>query len=322
MRCIIPIRGPEIRELDNEYQRLLREILLINQDKYFIKLLDFGQEHDVIEQITFSLIPYSKEEEVLNEEIVRLSEIYKFLRVDLVSELLEINLKFKEERYETSSGIVMDFIIKKLSLILHLTFSTKIDFLDGLILSEKNIFLGKTELLLNNIDYAFEHSLKIKWPIIKSLSLNNTIKWFEDNNLKLEGNSGNKLHRAINAFSYVFSKIFEKDTSNLFWTMLGIETLLAEGSNNIISQIKIKSTLILGEPQEYKKKLNKLYDYRSRFVHGDIDFPAKFSSDYEMFESEYWDYLYFSTSILLALIRELIVQGKSEFKFEYIMTKD
>lgn len=70
------------------------------------------------------------------------------------------------------------------------------------------------------------------------------------------------LQRAINAFSYLFSNINEKDSSNLFWIMLGIEALLAEDAHNIINQIKTKTSLILGEPTEYKKKLDKLYNYR------------------------------------------------------------
>ena len=64
------------------------------------------------------------------------------------------------------------------------------------------------------------------------------------------------------------------------------------------------------------QKLGKLYDYRSRLIHGDIDIFPKFYTDYESFDIEYGDYSDFAVSILIALIRELIEKQKSEFEFE------
>ncbi|HYK77932.1 MAG TPA: hypothetical protein VEV16_13220, partial [Daejeonella sp.] len=124
--------------------------------------------------------------------------------------------------------------------------------------------------------------------------------------------------RALNAFSQMFGKNTDPNSSFLFWSILGIEALLAEGNNNILNQIKSKCILLFGEPKEFKKKINHLYDYRSRFVHGDINIPPKFFFIDEKFELEYWEYLNFSISILIALIRKLIRDDKTEFNFEYI----
>lgn len=319
MVVYIPIRGPEIDQLNPEYERFLADFSSLTCDEDLIALLDNEEKHKHLEKISFKII-YSDASNGNENEIVRsISNRHSFFKTELVVHFLRIELTFKYASYEKvdHAGIILSFVIFRLALIAHLTYATKIDFLQGVIFSSDDTYLDRTSILLSSLDYAYEHALKIGWPKMPALQLRETLSWFRNNDIHPDNNSKNKLHRAINSFSYQFSKLLENDTSILFWTMLGIEALLAEGSTNIIGQIKIKSSLILGEPIEYKKKLDKLYNYRSRFVHGDINFPAKFSSDYDNFEKEYYDYLTFATSILLSLIRHLISKDKFEFKFEY-----
>lgn len=109
--------------------------------------------------------------------------------------------------------------------------------------------------------------------------------------------------------------------------MLGIEALLIEGNQSITDQFRQKSILILGEPKEFKKKLSKLYDYRSKLIHGRHDIFPRFYKDYSYVMNEnhvdkggtleYFEQLNFATSILLALIRELIIAKKDCFEFEF-----
>jgi hypothetical protein len=98
--------------------------------------------------------------------------------------------------------------------------------------------------------------------------------------------------------------------------MLGLETLYARGNQNISEQIRTKVMLVFGEPAEFKKKLGKLYEYRSRLVHGDTDIPAKFSRDFQKFSPEYWNYLGFGSSILIASLRTLIHWDILAFQFD------
>lgn len=317
MRIIIPIRGPEYQKLERDYERFLKDVSSFGENEELIKLIDNDKEYRNIKSITFKTILHS---EILGKESKIISDLkdkYPALITNYIKDFLEINIvTIREEKIETYNIVWLDSIIRKLSLLTHLAYATKVDFLHGLIFINK-IYFGQTSIVLSNIDFAYEYADEINWPRLDSLNLEKVIKWYSKNNLHTDGNSKNKLHRSINAFSYLFNKVGEKDTSQLFWSMLGIESLLAEGNSNVLSQIKIKSSLILGQPQEYKNKLSKLYDYRSRLIHGDYDFPAKFSGDYEVFEKNYWDNLHFSAAILLALIRELISKDKNEFDFEY-----
>ena len=320
MKVFIPVRGPEIEPIYPEYERFLNDFRQLSETSLLQKQIDdYEPEYQQIDKITFEIIYSSKFEKKEEKRIEDLSKKHEFFKVEFIEEFLLIDITFLNEKRETDkySSLTLNFILSRLALLLNLTYATKIDFLPGAIYSNDNKFLGETEIILSSLDFAYEEQLKTKWPKVFGLNLTQTLEWYSLNNLHTDFNSRNKLHRAINSFSYQFSKILEKDTSILFWTMLGIEALLAEGNTNTINQIKVKTSLILGEPKEFKKRLDKLYNYRSRFVHGDIDFPAKFSSDYDNFESEYYEYLQFATSILLSLIRTLIIQNKSEFNFEY-----
>lgn len=322
MKVYIPVRGTEIEELYPEFERFLNDFREISETSLLQKQIDnYSPEYQQLEKIAFEVIYSSRFEKKEDKRIMELSKKHSFFHNEYIEDFLLIDLVFKNEKWETdqSSGITLNFMLSRFALLLNLTYATNIDLLPGAVYSNDNKFLAETEIILSSIDYAYEEQLKKKWPKISGLNLTQVLEWYSSNGLHTDFNSRNKLHRAINSFSYQFSNIREKDTSILFWTMVGIEALLAEGNTNIITQIKEKLSLILGEPIEFKRRLDKLYNYRSRFVHGDINFPAKFSSDYENFEIEYYNYLHFATSILLALIRTLIIQNKSEFKFHYIL---
>lgn len=320
IRTIIPVRGPfDIEVSDENYELLLSEITNLGKEKKFIHLIDYKEkQYKKIIQLNIRVVRSSKEGNNVDTEIELLKKRYNFFKIEWIEEYLEFEFTFSH-KLTIFTEIIINNILKRLSLLLHLSYNTKIDFLPGLIFYSSNSkrLIGKTEMLLSDIDMAYGHAIRINWPTIKQPTIKQTVNWFIDNDFHTDDLSQTKLQRAINAFSYSFSTFLEKETSELFWTMIGIEALLAEGSSNIISQIKSKTSIILKEPKEFKKKLEKLYNYRSRLVHGDLNFPPKFSSDYEEFEREYWDYSQFALSILIALMKELIIENKIEFKFEY-----
>jgi len=317
MKITIPIRGGEFEYLSEEYQNFLNDIVSFNDKPKLIKLIGIDSGSYRIENVNFSLLNRQVFDEEANYHILKIRSNHPDLRFSWDNEFLVLDIEFGEENYRDKLiPTIIDGIIDKVSLLVNLSYSTNVDFLEGVIYKGEE-YIGKTEPIISDLHYAYEHAHNMNWPEINSIEIDKVINWFEENELNLEGNSKNKLQRAINAFSHVLVGLGEKDTSQFFWQMLGIEALLASGINSISSQIELKSSLILGEPKEYKKKIKQLYNYRSRLLHGDFDFPPKFSSDEDNFEKEYWDYLSFSTSILLALIRNLIAKGGIEYKFEY-----
>ncbi len=313
-RVIIPLGYPDLDYPNDQYELLLKEIQSFGDMSNLVLLIDYEDEFSYIEKIKFGIREIGKPG---ISEIKKLKRIHPDFYTNFINEFLIIEIESKQSY--NLSVININNLLRKLSLIVHLAYATSVKFLHGLVYINDEEFIGTTDIVGNTLDFAYEHACKTNWPTLEGITITQTLHWFMEYQIRLDGVSKSKSQRAINAFSYLFDNIVENDKAKLFWCMLGIETLLATGTESISNQIRLKSAIILGVPNAYNKKINKLYAYRSRLVHGDLDFPAKFSSDYKVFEEEYWVYLSFASSIHLALIRKLIVSKKSEFSFSYLL---
>jgi hypothetical protein len=328
MKITLPIRGSEFEEDSECYELFLKEIEELSNHPILIELIDSKDvprrnERKLIEQISFQIVEGNRYYNSEPKFATKLNKKHSFFHTEWISEYLIIDLKLKEDNLYNEKNednhcefIVNDFL-NRLNFLINLSYSTTVDFLTGVIYSNSSKFLGKTKIILNSNMYAYEHSRKMNWPKIKNVKLIDTINWFKKFNLHPNNRSENNLHRAINAFSQLFGGLHNNHSADLFWIMLGIEALLVEGNQNITSQFKEKSIIIFGKPLEYSKKLTKLYEYRSKLVHGSFDIYPIFYSDYDAFDKEYYDYLEFATSILIALIRELIAKQSAYFEFEF-----
>jgi len=322
MKITIPLRGSDFEEDSSSYELFLKEIVLHSDNKSLINLIDDDtiqeqNERPRIDKLSFEVHEgkdYEKNEPKFASE---LKEKHDFFKTKYIYEYLILNLDFKEKENNINESTLWSInrFLTRLNFLINLTYSTNVDFIYGTAYSNDNEFIGKTDIILTTNMYSYEHSRKMGWPKIRNNTLTETIKWFEKYQIHSDHRSKNELNRAINAFSRLFGNLKREGSADLFWIMLGIESLLVEGNQNITSQFREKSILILGKPKDYKRKLNKLYEYRSKLIHGSFDiFPRQFT-DYKNFEVEYADYVSFSLSILIALIRELIHKQKTKFEF-------
>ncbi len=129
------------------------------------------------------------------------------------------------------------------------------------------------------------------------------------------------MSRAFNAFSYLYEA---GDITKLFWTMVGLEAIYVKGKEGISEQIKNKGQLFLGEIEEFKNQLSKMYGFRSSFVHGDKNFPSYFHvadglDSYEKFSKELHETLLVAESMLIATLQKMAKEEISELKFRYII---
>lgn len=319
MKLIIPLRGPELPEIvdtcQTEFERFIKELPKFSNDPILIKLLDDNSENKLeLEKIEFSFIIGNDNPEILELSSKKSAFYIEWIEYFLVIEVT-LNRVYDDPYFYT---ITANFYLKRLVLLLNLTFATPIVFLRGLV-KIKTEYATETDYLMNSFDFAYEHGNNIKWPSIIGLNLEATLNWFIKFNVNLHSSSTSPSGRAINAFSHLFNyELHETDSSHLFWCLLGIESLFAVGTNNISDQIRQKLQIVLGEPREFKRKLNKLYEFRSRLIHGDLNFPPKFSIDHEHFEAGYWDYVAFATSLLMASLKMLIYNDLDRFEFTYM----
>lgn len=320
MKITIPIRGSDFEDADECYELFLTEITNFSHDQNLIKLIDSDtvpekNEIPLIIDIQFSLLRDNIDND--KPEIVsELNQKHSFFHIQYIMEYLVIELKLKENIPAEFTEFIINDYLTRLNFLINLSYATNVDFLPGVIYSNSDEYIGKTKIIASSIMFAYENAFKINWPKIRNVSLAETINWFHKFGIHPDQKSKNSTHRAINSFSQLFGDLRESESSYLFWVMLGIESLLADGIQSISYQIKEKSRIILGNPPEYNRKLANLYNYRSRLIHGDYDITPKFYNDHGSHEEEYTDYLFFATSILIALIRELIATQKEKFEFE------
>ena len=315
---VVPIRSTETDIVFTDYEVFKTDLTAYKETQKLIRLINL--EPFIIEDINFEFLEL--------KDIIENKIYYQCLthigQREFKNDYLRITIKVNRNIQVFDYNIeVSRLVIRKLGLLINLSYEMSFDFMKGILIDPKeNLFIGSTDIWHSHFDFAYTHTNKMNWPYLKGISISTTINWLLENDIPLNGISNSEASRAVNALSHLFSDLTEKDSSFLFWSMLGIEALLAEGNENISSQIHQKSILVLGEPKEYKRKLKQLYNYRSRLVHGETNFPAKYTDDGDLFDTEYWDYLAFSVSILLSLIRKLIVGNKTKFDFQLVYVSD
>lgn len=190
---------------------------------------------------------------------------------------------------------------------------------------EKNNEIKSLDPIRVDFSSSLQTAKKMNWPKMEKLDMLKVWKWansFKDG-LDLLGTT--KVGRALSAFSHTFSSIEESsgNSTQLFWVILGLETLFTEGKNNLNQQLIEKTQILLGPQKEYKKLVKNLYNYRSRFLHGDLPFPNLFCQwevgpEIDEYFDKSFQNLQIATAILLASLQWLAKNNKKELDFECI----
>ncbi len=188
----------------------------------------------------------------------------------------------EEARVVYSSAIGSDFA----SYIHRLIVAANIAHVGSIIL-DKSVMVSENGLediiatcSAQSLTEATEYALSIGWPPIKALNILEVWNWISTKKGFMEGFGGGPTGRALNAFTHLLlpASIIDEGTE-LFWSMVGLEALYTKGSSGIQEQVREKSQLLLGAQNSHKKEITRMYDLRSRFVHGDLNFSGAHPSD-------------------------------------------
>ncbi|MCW3077942.1 MAG: hypothetical protein JWO32_2551 [Bacteroidetes bacterium] len=188
-------------------------------------------------------------------------------------------------------------------------------------ISESKIKISDFNQLMTSLNYSIEIAKKYKWPQLKELPIKKTLDWLDLQWKAFEVISASRIQRALNAFSYIFHDNANDNSPNdLFHALMGIEAVYVQGNSSIQDQVNLKSQLLLGKRDEFKKTFNELYDYRSRYIHGQLNFINKYFVDDK---SDAIDHLLktyeksaFAIAILIATIQKHVEFDKTEIEFE------
>lgn len=210
--------------------------------------------------------------------------------------------------------------IQDLTIALSIAYKGLLHFLSGLIYFDGKLLL-EAPMLIHDINFSFQRSKELKWPKIKLLKLRAVINWLNFFTEETDGLSKTKIGRALNAYSHLFmTKGGEDDQAALFWALLGIEALYANSKENIQHQVNTNSQLFLGERTDFKKSFRDLYEYRSRFVHGDLNFNNQFvlkngTDEFTTGIKRFSENEHFAVAILLSSFQKLITKNMYDINF-------
>ncbi len=177
--------------------------------------------------------------------------------------------------------------------------------------------------LASSFSEALRAAEEYQWPPIKSLTISQCWDWLQGIPGFEERRSQSRLGRAVAALTYLLKDRFSDDNElALVWAMLGLEALYGRSNSGLKSQILEKSASFLGPRTGHKKIFSWMYDYRSRFLHGDLDiiyshndFDA--TKEYEMFTEELGRCESVATAILISTLQKMCLEGRYTLDFGY-----
>lgn len=162
------------------------------------------------------------------------------------------------------------------------------------------------------------------WPTLHKLTFDKVWSWATNQPGFLKGFGGGLTGRAINAFTHLFAMNFSGAPIDLFWSMVALEALYVDGKQGIAEQMREKVWTFLGEQDSYKRDITKLYDYRSKFVHGGSDFIGVNSyhlpNDMEnivKYDNGLTEAALLAQAILVATLQELVRRDWPGIGFSY-----
>ena len=108
----------------------------------------------------------------------------------------------------------------------------------------------------------------------------------------------------------------------LFWALVGLEALYVHGKAELAQQVREKSQVLLGKQVTFKKRITQMYDFRSRFLHGDLDFPGlclvgDARETVARFDSELLEAIAMAVAVLVGTIQEVIRRDWAGLRFDY-----
>lgn len=282
----------------------------------------------------------SKKEELLKsieeKKVMYIKNPSKFLSSDLIKiqlkdieiltrvpeNFIDLNIFDSIEEKDLNRALIYEIFNKRLQ---DLIFAANLSSFGSITVHEYIIFQNNDVYIIGGekMDYktlfeAKRKSLEWNYPKLLDIELTNVWEWLIKREDFIKGFSQTATTRAL---MNLLEISHSDDGMKLFRAVMGIEGLYTKGKNNLIEQVREKTQIILGPQENFKKLYSNMYNFRSKYIHGELNFPAKINIDFsgEMFNytSDLMTATHFAILILGASIQQLIVRGWQGLEFTY-----
>ncbi len=173
------------------------------------------------------------------------------------------------------------------------------------------------------------HSLRfvtphgIGWPAIADLPLRQVVQWLATKTAYLtRALPTNRVERTLAAYTHVVGLTQHRDGETLFRAMQGLEAFYCDGIGDLRKQLSDKTAIWLGPPPVTKNLVGKLYEIRSKFIHGSAPF-AYFGSPMGAYDEDEKGQLAqdtatdFAVHLLVATLQRCIRDGVSDLSWSF-----
>lgn len=161
------------------------------------------------------------------------------------------------------------------------------------------------------------------WPTLGRPDLIDVAQWFRSISAFSPPVATTRLQRAFAAFTYlVRHRELESEGEVLFRAMQGLEAFYCDGIGDLRKQLSDKTQLWLGLKEDPSNLVGKLYDLRSKYVHGSATMPYAISiEDPEQHApsamKQFYGGVNFSTRLLLATLQKCVREDTRDIQWEF-----
>lgn len=174
---------------------------------------------------------------------------------------------------------------------------------------------------------AREAAAEKGWPTLGSVAVDATLAWLHEIPGFEEGVPSGDLGRAVSALSRLLGYDSLAPEEGLMWCMVGLESLYAQGHTGLSEQLIDKGEVFLGPLTQNRRSFKHLYAHRSKFIHGDFDFPLSYTpydavEAFSASEGESYGVELLATAFLLATLQRMSEQGLRALRFHWFLAAD
>jgi hypothetical protein len=275
-----------------------------------------------------------KTKEDLDAMITEFEEYRRLKSVGAFNDKPEIEFCIYNSSDEYRNFEYVTNVLYQLFLVMNLSVPGSCDFDSAIIrrfeaehdTSSREVRLGLSGL---TIECSTQLIDKMNWPEIHVIPVRTVMQWLEKIGFSRSNFANSNTERAI--FGLLYSCMHkEADPTTLIWLSQAMEALFNTPQVGIANTLKERAFLVLGEPHEnlnkVKKDINAFYNYRSRYVHGEILLPNPIAislvEDEELnkFHNELYQHLELAMILIVASLQKLIMEDSSGFDFSETMS--
>ncbi len=164
-------------------------------------------------------------------------------------------------------------------------------------------------------------SAKHQWPAMQRLGFGDVWAWLNRFSGFTTGFSNSQVGRALNAMTQIMNEKALDMPLQLVWSMIGLEAIYCRRTEAVLEQLRDGSSLLLGTCP-IRKLFNTMYDSRSKFLHGTMNFAGSdlledARDDVGKFDQSMAEASALAIAVLVATIQELVVRGWTGVGFRY-----